>query len=124
LKILYFSTFETMNVNIRDIIESEIAISPRTGDILYHYLDTAISKGEKIVLDFEGIEMMTTAFLNVAIGQLYHKYKPEELNTSISLKNIQKEDISLFQKVISRAKDYFRDQKSFNQKMNDHYSDE
>jgi hypothetical protein len=113
-----------MNVVISKLIESNVAISPRSGEVVYSYLDEAISKSEKVVLDFSGIEMMTTAFLNVAIGQLYHKFKPEQLNDSLTLINLEKEDVSLFLKVISRAKDYFKDQEAFNQKMNQRYEDE
>ena len=113
-----------MNVVISEIIQSNVAISPKSGEILYSLLDKAVSRREKVILDFTGIEMMTTAFLNVAIGQLYHKFKPEDLNTSLSLINLQKEDVSLFLKVISRAKDYFKDQDAFNKKMTERYEDE
>lgn len=113
-----------MEVIIKDVIQSETAISPRTGEILFNYLDRVLSSGEKIILNFQGIEYLTTAFLNVAIGQLYHKYRPDQLNDSITLVNLQREDISLFKKVISRAKDYFKDQESFNNKMDQHYNGE
>lgn len=113
-----------MTVVVSEIIDSNIALGTSKGEVLYAYLESAISKGEHVVLDFIGIEMMTTAFLNVAIGQLYHKFKPEELNNSLSVSNLQEEDVALFKKVISRAKDYFRDQEAFNKKMNERYEDE
>lgn len=59
---------------------------------------------EKIVIDFSNIDIITTAFLNNAIGKLYNIYDKEKLNQYISMKNISKSDLDLVKKVIERAK--------------------
>ena len=59
---------------------------------------------EKIVIDFSNIDIITTAFLNNAIGKLYNIYDKEKLNQYISMKNISKSDLNLVKKVIERAK--------------------
>ena len=65
----------------------------------------------KMVLDFNNIELITSTFLNAAIGQLYDKYDSPFLNSHLKIKNMSKEDLGLLKKVVERAKEYFRDKK-------------
>ena len=63
-----------------------------------------IDSKKKIVIDFSNIDIMTTAFLNNAIGKLYNIYDKKKLNEYISMKNVSKSDLNLIKKVIDRAK--------------------
>jgi len=109
---------KTSKLNVKDIIGSDIAVSTDYGDILYKNIIEAFRQKKQVELDFYGIEIITTAFLNAAIGQLYNSYKSEELNKSIKLINISDEDILLLKKVIQRAKEYFFDRKKFEDSAN------
>ncbi len=109
---------QTAKLNVKDIIGSDIAVSTVYGDILYKKIIEAFSQNKQVELDFSGIDIITTAFLNAAIGQLYSSYKGEKLNKSIKLINIADEDILLLKKVIQRAKEYFSDRKKFEDSAN------
>ncbi|MDY4251678.1 STAS-like domain-containing protein [Clostridium sp.] len=92
------------NLKIIDVINSEFAVSPEDGDIIFDLIKEKIDKEEKIIIDFSNIDIMTTAFLNNAVGKLYNIYDKEKLNKYISMKNISKSDLNLVKKVIERAK--------------------
>lgn len=103
------------NLIVKNIINSNIAVATDAGDKVFNELIANFDIGEKIRLDFEDITIITTAFLNAAIGQLYSqgKYDSHFLNTSIKFVNIQPEDKPLFVMVVNRAKEYFANKDKF-----------
>lgn len=105
---------------IKDIINSELAVSTENGEKVFEIVDSYLQKKEKVELDFAGITIMITAFLNAAIGKLYGKkeYTPEFLNEYLKLENVEKEDRSLFKDVIQRAKEYFANKEDFEKNSN------
>ncbi len=108
------------NIIIREIINGDIAVSTSDGDLIYNLLNDYLSANKKIKVDFEGISILTTAFLNAAIGQLYSNpfYSDVFLNNHLELINVEKEDRILFSEVVKRAKEYFRDKKGFEDSAN------
>jgi hypothetical protein len=107
-----------MRLKITDTIQRDVAVSSDDGDILYKIIDESIESGVVVELDFSDVTIMTTAFLNSAIGQLYSKYTSDQLNYSLKLVNVAEEDRILFKKVIERAKEYFSDRKGFEDSAN------
>jgi hypothetical protein len=59
-----------MDINVKDIINSDTALAPSTGDPVHNVIKDALMNKNIVNLDFRGIEIMTTAFLNAAIGKL------------------------------------------------------
>lgn len=94
-------------------IENSLAVSSDDGDELFQKIDSMLKSGQIVEIDFSGIEVMTSAFLNAAIGQLYSSYTSVQLNKQLKLKNVNKEDIFLIKKVIERAKEYFANRIGF-----------
>lgn len=107
------------NIKVLEVINRDSAVSSDDGENVYTNIIDAITEGFIVELDFSGITLMTTAFLNSAIGQLYSKFSSEELNTSLKLKNVAQEDGILFKKVIDRAKQYQANKKGFEDSAND-----
>lgn len=91
-------------VYVKDIIQSKIAVSPEKGKLLYEYLFAHIDGENHVKLSFEGIDDLTTAFLNKAIGNLYNHFSSEKLNRYLSITEIDDLDKYLLNKVIFRAK--------------------
>jgi hypothetical protein len=106
------------NIKVLEVINRDSAVSSDDGENVYTSIIDAIAEGFIVELDFSGIILMTTAFLNSAIGQLYSKFSSEELNTSLKLKNVAQEDGILFKKVIDRAKQYQANKKGFEDSAN------
>ncbi|MCJ7448784.1 MAG: STAS-like domain-containing protein [Bacteroidales bacterium] len=105
-------------LKIRDIINRETAVSSDDGEIVYNLIVNCIKNNCIAELDFSEITILTTAFLNSAIGQLYNTYSSDQLNNALKLKNVADEDRILFKKVIERAKEYFANKKGFEDSAN------
>lgn len=103
---------------ISDIIGGDSAVSTESGTLVFKQLEEALTKGDMVVLDFNGIELMTTAFLNAAIGQLYSTHSSEQLNRLLKLENVADDDRILFKKVVTRAKEYFSNKSHFEDSAN------
>lgn len=112
-------TSKTKHIVVSEVIGSNTAAASDDGNLVYQSIHPLLKKGNEILLDFKGIEMLTTAFLNAAIGQLYHDYTGDILNKYIKLANVADDDKILFKKVIQRAKEYFSNKREFESSAND-----
>lgn len=109
---------EIINIKVKEVINRVTAVSSDDGDVVFKNIIAALAEKHNVALDFDEITLMTTAFLNSAIGQLYSRYTSEELNETLKLKNVAEEDRILFKKVIERAKKYQADKKGFEDSAN------
>lgn len=69
---------------IRDIIKTDLAVTADKAQYLFQLLASKIKEENPVLLDFTDIRILTTAFLNIAIGELYRVEKSEILNKYIS----------------------------------------
>lgn len=95
---------------ISKIIKSEFAVSPEDGNTVYEIIKKEIESKNQLELNFDGIDIMTTAFLNNAIGNLYRNFDRQQLNRYINMANISDCDLALVKKAIDRAKITFNNE--------------
>ena len=57
-----------MKISVFDIINSKNAVNQEDGSILYDFL--ASQNSSEVVLSFEGIDFLSTLFLNESIGKM------------------------------------------------------
>ena len=96
-----------VNINIFHNVGSNLAVFSENGNDIFKQIDKALQDNMVVHLDFSNIKILTAAFLNAAIGQLYSKYKSEKLKQTIRIFNISDSDKLLLKKVTDRAKEYF-----------------
>lgn len=110
---------------IKKILNSSLAVTTESGERVYAAIIEPLIDNEAVILDFSGISIMTTAFLNAALGQLYSTdhFTSEFLNDHLELINVQDEDKPLFTMVVERAKEYFRDKEEFKNSIKEHFDD-
>jgi len=113
-----------MEIKVRDIINSDTALAPSTGDPVHNVIKDALMSKHVVELDFSGIEVMTTAFLNAAIGKLYSEFDSAYLNSYLKIGSIATTDLTLLLKVIKTAKNYFANPDSFNEGVRSHFENE
>ena len=94
-------------INISQITNSKRAISAADGEVVFNQIITAFDKQERVVLDFAGIELTITAFLNSSIGKLYSLYSSEDIRELLDIVNLPNDEVSLLKIVIDRAKQRF-----------------
>jgi hypothetical protein len=84
-----------------------LAISVHDGERVHHAIASALQQHHSVIVDFASVTILTTAFLNSAIGQLYGTFSPDTLSTNLIIRNLDESDQELLQLVIRNAQDYF-----------------
>lgn len=104
---------------INDYITFNQGITSEEGTPVYNAIVSELKKGEDVILDFTGVEFITTAFLNVAIGSLYKDYTSEQLQASLHTENITPETAARIKKVTTNAKAFYENEDKFNKSVED-----
>ncbi len=97
-------------INIYSEVNGNAAVSVSDGDAIYAKICAAIINSKTVVLDFLNIDFITSAFLNMAVGQLYNNSElSEQQINDIKLENISNADRKLYEQVMERAQKYYND---------------
>jgi len=103
---------KNVTINIFGLIDSNMAVSEKDGIFLYNKIVKELNKSDvKVILDFNDISLITSKFLNAAVGQLYGQYDSSFLKEHLGFKNLKKEYVELFKIVVEMASKYFKDRK-------------
>lgn len=91
---------------VKEVIGSASASTPSKAKLLLNALRNAVDSKRTTSIDFSGLSIITTAFLNSSVSKLYSLYDISDLNKYIkfdisSLTPLQKERIQM---VIENAK--------------------
>lgn len=105
-------------IKISEYTTSNLAVAADEGEKIYQQIVKLFSDYQTIVLDFSDIALLTTAYLNGAIGQLYKDYSSQELGERLKLVNVSQDDLILFKKVTNRAKEFYNNEETFSQTVN------
>ena len=98
---------------IYEVVGSSLCVTSEDGEKVYEQIATALKDNQKIRLSFKNVKSLTPVFLNAAIGQLYGQFPEEKIRNSISVDDIERDDIALLKLVIDTAKAYFQTPGSF-----------
>jgi hypothetical protein len=115
---------DPITINIFEQIGGSAAVSSDDGGAIFNYIVKALNNKMKVILDFNNIELITSTFLNTAIGQLYSKYDSPFLKEHLQVENMAKEDIRLLKKVVERAKEYFKNKEKVDRIIQESLDDE
>jgi len=95
-------------INIFNIVGSSFCVEANDGEKVYELIKQAINNDKKITLSFKNVEMLTSAFLNIAVGQLYKDFDEELIKKSLSVKDMLPEDKILLKRVTTTAKRFYK----------------
>ena len=100
---------EDLKLKIRTLLDSVVADDDVKGNTILDAVLTVSKEhvGSNITLDFEGIELVNTAFLNNAIGQLFNKEKFDLKSNNVRLINLEPSMIDLVEETIAVARDRY-----------------
>lgn len=92
-------------VKIKDLIGSSYASDDEQGDIIFKAVENIIKESnESLNIDFTEISLMTTAFLNNAIGRLFQEFDIKDIKPRIKFSNIKdKQDVEMLRLVLLNA---------------------
>lgn len=106
---------ETITLRIADIAGGGSCVASEDGDKVYDAIVAAIRAEKRIHLSFAGVQDLTSAFLNAAVGQLYKGDLPDDIIRSSLAPPIDAspEDLILLKRVVERAKEFFKNPEPF-----------
>ncbi len=100
-------------IRIFDIVGSGLCVSSDDGQLVHDKIAELLREKHKVIISFEDVDTLISAFLNAAIGQLYDEFPEEDIRTYLSVENMVPEDKELLKRVIDNAKIYFKNRKPF-----------
>ncbi len=87
------------------------AIAIEHGQRLYRLIHPLLNKNELVQLDFTGIEILGTAFIGVALGQLLKDIPKQTVDELIEFSGLSDDKRDMIQRVMNKAyKWYFNEQ--------------
>lgn len=101
-------------IKIIDEVSLKQGATPNEGLPIYDKIISGLERNETVTLDFDQVDLVTTAFLNVVIGRLYEKYTSAELNRLLKFENLTSGIAMRIKKVADLAKVYYLNQEQFN----------
>jgi Icc-related predicted phosphoesterase len=99
----------SIELKIYNIVGSQLCIEAEDGLKVYSLIKKGFDEGKKIILSFQNVDMITTAFLNTAIGQLYRDYPEDKIKSSMEVINLENDDAKRIKRVTDTAKAFYKD---------------
>ena len=107
-----------IKINIYAIVGDSFCIAAEDGEKVFKQLKKAIIKEKKIDISFLNVEILTSAFLNTAIGKLYGEFNENDIKAKLSVSDIIDEDKLLLKRVVDTAKAYYKNPSQFEESIN------
>lgn len=99
---------ESITINIVNTIGDVYGVEAEDGQKVFELVVKAFNDKKKITLSFQNIEMLTTAFLNTAVGQLYKDYSEDFIKENLSVSNISESGKVALKRVVDTAKLFYK----------------
>ena len=113
----------TYNISVKALV-GPLCVSADDGQRLHDAIAKAIRGGKRVKVSFDGVQIIISAFLNAALGQLYGEFSEEVIRAHLSVSDMNAEDLDLLRRVIENAKVYFENRKSFDDAWKSEVGDE
>lgn len=97
-----------IEVNVYAIVGNSYCVDVEDGEKVFEVLKKILTEDNKAVISFLNVEMLTSAFLNTAIGRLYGTFNYDKIKKMVSAKDISDDDKLLLKKVTDTAKAYYK----------------
>lgn len=110
---------EANTINIINVVGDSYCIEAEDGEKVFSLINKAIKDGKKVILSFLNVEILTTAFLNTAIGQLYRDHNEETIKEFLSVKDMSQNNLNALKRVVDTAKLYYKDSDAMERSIND-----
>lgn len=100
---------ENITINIVNTIGDVFGVEAEDGQKVFELINKAFNDKKKVTLTFQNIEMLTTAFLNTAVGQLYKEHSDEFIKANLKVSDISESGKVALKRVVDTAKLFYKD---------------
>lgn len=110
---------EATKIYIKNVIGDEFGVEAGEGDKVYELIQRAFLEDKKVMVSFHDIKMLTTAFLNTAIGKLYKDYSEKFIREHLSVSDMTASGKVALKRVVDTAKLYYKDPEAMERSINE-----
>lgn len=110
---------EKVTVNIVNVVGDNFCVEAEDGQKVFELVSKAMNDGRRVSVSFLNVELLTTAFLNTAIGQLYRDFSEEEIREKLSVESISKSGAVSLKRVVDTAKLYYKNPEDIERSIKD-----
>ena len=108
-----------INISIYAIVGNSICVSPEDGDKVFKQLKMALLEEKQIDISFINVEILTSTFLDTAIGKLYDEFDEDKIKDNLSVSDISNGDKLLLKRIVDTAKVYYKNPDQFEDSINE-----
>ncbi len=110
---------DKFSFQVYGIVGSPLCVATEDGQKVFDQIAPVLRHGRGVELSFLNVDIMTTAFLNAAIGQLYGQFDEEIVESLLTVQDLLPEDESLLALVKESSKRYFEDPDRYDRDFQD-----
>lgn len=110
---------ENTTINIVNTVGDSFCVEAEDGQKVFELIKKALSENRSVTLSFLNVEMLTTAFLNTAVGQLYRDFSEEFIKGSLKVENLTNSGAVSLKRVVDTAKLYYKDPEAMQRSINE-----
>jgi hypothetical protein len=114
---------ENVIISVVETVGDGICVSSDNGQKVYNKIEESILNERDVILSFQDVTDITSAFLNAAIGQLFGKFSENEIRLRLSVTDISEDDKRMLNRVVDRAQSYFKNPKPYIEAANEMLGD-
>ena len=115
---------EPITVQVFDIIGGPLCVSAKDGQHLHDKIAPLLKAGTPVVLSFERVDILISAFLNAAVGQLYGELSEDRIDELLFFRDLAADDHEMLTHVVYNAKAYFSRPEDFDRAWQEELGDE
>lgn len=90
-------------------LAGDTCVTLQQGEPVYAAARQALQHGHEVTLDFKGVSLCASPFLNGAVGRLLNDFAPDLLQARLHIENASPVTLRLMRRVIDNAKQYYHD---------------
>lgn len=105
----FFKIMNTTRINIINIVGSPNCIESSDGQKIFNIIIKSFEEQISVELSFLNVRILTTAFLNTAVGHLYKDYNEEFIKSHLKVTDITQSGLISLKRVVDTAKLYYKD---------------
>lgn len=110
---------DEVKINIVNAIGDSFCVEAEDGQKVFDLISKALKDDRKVCLSFVNVEMLTTAFLNTAVGQLYRDFSEEFIKEKLAVEEISQSGLVSLKRVIDTAKLFYKDPEAMQRSINE-----
>ncbi|TKG94114.1 DUF4325 domain-containing protein [Puteibacter caeruleilacunae] len=108
-----------ITINIVSVVGNVDCTEASDGEKVYKLIEAAFREDKNVILSFLNVELITTAFLNTAIGQLYKEFSEEKIKELLQVDEMTQSGLISLKRVVDTAKVYYKDPDAMRRSIND-----